>query len=196
MIDDAALQVRVVVVGLEHEKLGAAGPIHRIASFGWERETLFIYGDKKERENVNFYYKTGTDGTGCVPLNRPSRRRRHCCNWKTMAASTADSIANLPWRPAPRKRSGRPHIRKRSCGGRTVGSQLWKPARTFARETKMWRSELRKNGFLVGKYSSYPDHVMFPIERRQFEDATPVQRVLVLRNGNLNQQKTMRVAQF
>lgn len=40
VIDDAALQVRVVVVGLEHEELSAAGPVHWIAGLRWERETL------------------------------------------------------------------------------------------------------------------------------------------------------------
>lgn len=42
MIDDAALQVWVVVVRLEHEKLGAASSIHWIAGLGWERETLLV----------------------------------------------------------------------------------------------------------------------------------------------------------
>lgn len=31
----------------------------------------------------------------------------------------------------------------------------------------------------------YPNHVMFPIERWQFEYTTPVERVFVLRNRNL-----------
>lgn len=40
VIDDAALQVRVVVVGLQHEELSAAGPVHWIAGLRWECETL------------------------------------------------------------------------------------------------------------------------------------------------------------
>ena len=40
VIDDAALQVRVVVVCLEHEELSAAGPVHWIAGLRWKRETL------------------------------------------------------------------------------------------------------------------------------------------------------------
>ncbi len=57
VIDDAALQVRVVVVRFEHEKLGAAGPIHRIASLGWERETLYgqegVTGWEGKRKRTN-----------------------------------------------------------------------------------------------------------------------------------------------
>ena len=57
VIDDAALQVRVVVVCLEHEELSAAGPVHWIAGLRWKRETL-IWSRKekakrKEKQNKN-----------------------------------------------------------------------------------------------------------------------------------------------
>lgn len=40
MIDDAALEVRIVVVSLQHEELGPAGPVHGVARLGWECEAL------------------------------------------------------------------------------------------------------------------------------------------------------------
>jgi hypothetical protein len=51
IIDDAALQIRIVVVGLEHKEFGASGSVHGVSSFGREREAL---RDGKRRVSDKF----------------------------------------------------------------------------------------------------------------------------------------------
>jgi hypothetical protein len=83
MIDDAALQVGVVVVRLEHEEFSTASPVHRVARFGRECETL--YKDKTRQQSKTFLVNKRMDlvtriNNDAVPLNLRSMRRRRCCS--------------------------------------------------------------------------------------------------------------------
>lgn len=50
MIDDAALQVGIVVVSLEHEEFSTASSVHWVTRLGWECETLLHNNKKQEFE--------------------------------------------------------------------------------------------------------------------------------------------------
>ena len=65
-----------------------------------------------------------------IPLSRLSKRLRRCCNWRTKAASMADSIAIPRWRPAPQKHWDLPRICRRSCDEQKAGCLPWTPVRT------------------------------------------------------------------